>query len=158
MTDLVLLKALRVRRLPRGPVLIVRLHKPDAGADGRLSEVFGTRLRRLSPVAWMVLGEASVASAAAAVAPALGHVAEVGEGRVAFEVSGAQARDLLATGTSLDLHERVFPPGSYAQTLFAGALVLIERPGAEAGFILQADISYETHLERWLEETALEFT
>ena len=86
------------------------------------AEVDGRAVLWLGPDEWLVLGatEADFPDAAAAV--------DVSANRVAFELSGDDAADVLAQGCSLDLDR--FEPGRCAQTLLARAQVILYRPRA----------------------------
>src|SRR5262245_11756408 len=85
-----------------------------AGIDGRT-------VLWLAPDEWLVLdgNEADFPDAAAAV--------DVSANRVAFELTGAGAADVLAQGCALDLDR--FEPGSCAQTLLARTQVILHRAG-----------------------------
>lgn len=117
----------------------------------------------LAPAEWAVVGwpAATVAERVArACSGTLHHLADVSEGRIAFEISGARARDLLAKGCSLDLHPAVFNAHACAQTLLADLPVLIEaRPPTPAGprYRVYCDISYRQWLQLWLQDAALEY-
>jgi sarcosine oxidase subunit gamma len=54
-------------------------------------------------------------------------VTEVGESRTCIRVAGPRARDLLAKGSPLDVHPRVFAAGACAQGQLAKATVLIHQ-------------------------------
>ena len=87
------------------------------------AEVDGATVLWLGPDEWLVLGatEADFPDAAAAV--------DVSANRVAFELSGDDAADVLAQGCALDLDR--FEPGRCAQTLLARAQVILYRPDAD---------------------------
>jgi sarcosine oxidase subunit gamma len=163
-----------VRRTPARKVFILRLRGAEAAQLDALGEVLRAPLPRgpnratgaeprilgLAPGDWMVVGgELKAEALAAAARPARVHVADVTAGRVAFEVSGARARDLLAKGVPLDLHERALPADGCAQTVLAQTHVLIDRPGSADGarFTLHADVSYAAHLSAWFQAAAAEF-
>ncbi len=63
--------------------------------------------------------------AAAALDGLLGAVVDVSDQRVGFELSGARAREVLATGCPLDLHPRVFGPGDCAQSVIGKLSALL---------------------------------
>jgi sarcosine oxidase subunit gamma len=97
----------------------------------------------LGPDEWLVLGgtEADYADAAAAV--------DVSANRVAFELAGEDAADVLAQGCSLDLD--VMPLGGCAQTLLARAQVILYRPAPDAFGILVRP-SFADYLREWLRD------
>ena len=89
-------------------------------------------------------------------------VTEVGESRTVIRVSGPKARDLLAKGCPLDLHESVFGgPGSCAQTMLAKSLVVLnlidEDENDGPAFEIYVLRSFADYLWSWLEDGAGEF-
>lgn len=167
--------ALSIVQLERRSILVLRIRTMSADLLGRIDAVLGTSLPQapntvnrsnhqliawMAPSEWMIVGAGEKAlSLCDAVAGTTSHVAEVGDGRVQFVVSGDLASSLLAKGTSLDFHVSVFGPDMCAQTLFAQTFVLIEREGETSpSFVITADISYADHLERWFADASLEFT
>ena len=97
----------------------------------------------LGPDEWLVLGatEADYPDEAAAV--------DVSANRVAFELVGDDARDVLAQGCSLDLDR--LEPGRCAQTLLARTQVILYRPD-EATFRILVRPSLAAYLRAWLED------
>ncbi len=89
-----------------------------------------------------------------ACAGALYHVAHLGEAKRRWRLTGARAADVLARGTSIDVHPRAFPPGACAQTRFAEIGALIVRPASEAAFDLFADAAAAAYLRLWLQTAA----
>jgi sarcosine oxidase, subunit gamma len=85
----------------------------------------------------------------------------VTDGRIAFRLAGPSARDVLAKGCPLDLHPRVFPPGSCAQSLLAKAAVLIhlvdDIPPSGATFDVYVARSFAAYLWMWLEDAGREY-
>jgi sarcosine oxidase subunit gamma len=75
---------------------------------------------------------------------------EVSDQRVVIDV-GPDARERLARGCTLDLRERVFPPGAAAQTLVAQAPAIVL--AHEDGLRLLVPSSYAEHVEDWLQAT-----
>ncbi|MDJ0607420.1 MAG: sarcosine oxidase subunit gamma family protein [Kiloniellales bacterium] len=114
----------------------------------------------LGPDQWWLVDE-SGRLAAVQVSDALSgpaHAAtNVGESRTRIRVSGPRARDLLAKGCPLDLHPRVFPEGSCAQSLVAKAGVLIHCLEDGAGYDLYVIRSFAEYLWRWLADAAREY-
>ena len=135
---------LRERELP--PQVDVRGTPPPGFPTdpNTTAEVDGRFVLWLGPDEWLVLGatEADFADSAAAV--------DVSASRVAFDLSGEDAADVLAQGCSLDLHPSAFPPGRCAQTLLARAQVILVR-GGEAWTILVRP-SFAGYLRAWLED------
>jgi sarcosine oxidase subunit gamma len=77
-------------------------------------------------------------------------VTDVSEARTTIVVSGPQARDLLAKGTSIDLHPRVFGSGRCAQTGFAGANIILRQTDDTPTFEIIVLDSFAEHLWSWL--------
>ena len=88
-------------------------------------------------------------------------VVDVSEGRVALQLSGPSAREVLAKGCPLDLHPRVFAPGNCAQTLLAKTSLLLhlvnDDPGHGPTFDLYVARSYAQYAWAWLEDAGLEY-
>jgi sarcosine oxidase subunit gamma len=107
------------------------------------AEVAGATVLWLGPDEWLVLGgtEADFPDAAAAV--------DVSANRVAFDLTGEHAADVLARGCSLDLDG--FGPGRCAQTLLARAQVILYRPDPRTWRILVRP-SFAGYLRAWLED------
>jgi len=103
----------------------------------------------LGPDEWLVLDarEEDFPAAAAAV--------DVSANRVALEIAGPRAADVLARGCSLDLHPSVFPPGRCAQTLVAKAQVVLHRPERDR-FTLLVRPSFRPYLRAWLDAVVRE--
>jgi heterotetrameric sarcosine oxidase gamma subunit len=97
----------------------------------------------LGPDEWLVLGgtEADYPDAAAAV--------DVSSNRVAFELEGDDAADVLAQGCSLDLDR--FDRGRCAQTLLARAPVILFRRGEETWGVLVRP-SLANYVRDWLRD------
>jgi sarcosine oxidase subunit gamma len=88
------------------------------------------------------------------------HVAvtDVSAQRTTLLVSGARARDLLAHGCALDLHQRAFGAGRCAQTTLARAqVVLVARDEPGAGFWVLVRSSFAGYLTDWLLDAAAEY-
>jgi sarcosine oxidase subunit gamma len=68
-----------------------------------------------------------------------------------------RARDLLAKGTSIDLHPRLFGPGRCVQTGFAGANIVLRQIDEVPSFEILVPNSFAEHLWSWLEGGAREY-
>jgi len=168
------LKGLVIRRRSPRRTYVLRVRGAEEAQLAALEAVLGAVLPRISnraggdrprvlalaPGDWMLIGaDLPDQDRVAAASTALVDLADVTDGRIAFELSGPLAADLLAKGAPVDLHERAFPIGSCAQTRLAQIHVLIDRP-ADAqgdGFVLYADISYAAHLIAWFDAAAAEY-
>lgn len=78
-------------------------------------------------------------------------------GLVALRIVGPNARQLLATGTGIDLRSGSFPVDSCCRTRLAqiAAVIVAEAPEA---YTVYVDRSYETYLTDWLAESASIYT
>jgi sarcosine oxidase subunit gamma len=116
----------------------------------------------LGPDEWLILGPGGgERDIAARLRAALGDihaaVTDVSEARTAIAVAGPRARELLAKGTSIDLHPRVFGPGRCVQTGFAGANIILRQTDELPSFELLVLNSFAEHLWLWLEGGAREY-
>lgn len=122
----------------------------------------------LGPDEWLVSSPFTTPEALdgllrAAVGPDGGAVVDVSAQRTTLRLRGEHARDVLATGCSLDLHPRAFPAGSAAQTTvgLAGVVLLALDAGAAdppaTDFRLIVRSSFARHLATWLLDAAVEY-
>jgi sarcosine oxidase subunit gamma len=88
-------------------------------------------------------------------------VVDVSASRTVLELTGPFARDVLAHGCAIDLHPRVFGPGSCVQTNLAKAQVILHQtvagPGRAATYRVFVRASYADYLARWLLDAAVEY-
>jgi len=66
-----------------------------------------------------------------------------------WRLQGATAREQLAAGCRLDLHESAFPPGRAAATLIAQVNTLVI--AAPTGWMMLAPTSTARHFNEWLQ-------
>ena len=169
----------RIRELPFLAQLDLRADPSDADLMARLTEAIGGRpptepntavvsddgtrhVLWLGPDEWLILGEPDTGPALEdairdAIGDGPGAVVDVSANRTTLSVSGPRARDLLAFGCSLDLHERHFKPGMCAQTLLARANVIIVPvgPAVEPAFRVLVRPSFAAYLAAWLTDAAV---
>jgi sarcosine oxidase subunit gamma len=81
---------------------------------------------------------------------------DVSASRTVLELTGPFARDVLAHGCAIDLHPRVFGPGSCARTNLAKAQVLLHQTATTTYRVL-VGASYADYLARWLLDAAVEY-
>lgn len=157
-TDVGPIHIIRTRNVPAAS-LIPLAEAIGWGLDDRPNRSADNRIRAswLAPGDWMLVGDIG-SQDLADVGDPLVHLADVTDGRVVFLVSGPSARNLLAKGTSLDLHPRAFAVGHCAQTLFAQLRVLIDQMSEAPEYRLYSDVSYRTYLRAWFDEAMIEFT
>jgi len=84
-------------------------------------------------------------------------VVDVSDYYTTFRIAGPRARDLLAKGTPLDLHPRVFGAGRCAGTILAKATVLIVQVDDTPAYDIQVRWSMAEYLIDWLEDAAQEY-
>jgi sarcosine oxidase subunit gamma len=117
----------------------------------------------LGPDEWLVLGPPGAgpdleAALRSAMGGEVGSLVDVSAQRTVLDVSGAAARDVLATGCALDLHERAFPEGACAQTLLARAgVVLLATATVDPAFRLLVRSSFAGYVAAWLLDAATEY-
>ncbi len=114
----------------------------------------------LGPDEWMLTcaggSETDVAeSLSAALADHHAAVIDVTDSRTVLRLSGSGARELLAKGCALDLHQRGFALGDVAQTILAKAAVILHQTiddAEETGpvFDIYVPRSFSDYLWSWL--------
>jgi sarcosine oxidase subunit gamma len=80
------------------------------------------------------------------------HVLDASGSRLVFQVAGGAAAEALGRLLPIDLHPRVFTPGSVAATLAAHIDVLVWRPAEAPSFRLACPASYGASLYRALSQ------
>ena len=127
-----------------------------AGPEGGLSTGDGTRALRLGPDQWLVKapgGDARALIARLAADAPGAAVNDVTHGRSTVHLAGPAARDVLAAGCPLDLHESVFAKGQCAASLLGHLQAVIECVDADA-FEITVTRSYGQDLLEWLMRAA----
>lgn len=99
--------------------------------SGRTAAAAGKRALWLQPGSWLVTAPAGErGTLPGTLALALNGIAAVvdqSHGRCLLEITGSQARAVLARLCRLDLHERTFPVGASAATLVGHVSCLVQR-------------------------------
>ncbi len=96
--------------------------------------------------------EEAVAAAIGKSLAGLPHsLVDVSHRQAALAVTGAAARDLLASGCPLDLDAEAFPVGMCTRTVFARAEVVLWRRSAEE-YHLETGRSFSGYVLGWLKE------
>ena len=117
----------------------------------------------MAPDEWLITGGTASAPALeaqlrSAVGEYGGAAIDVSAHRTTLRLSGANARDLLAKGCSLDLHPTVFRKGAAAQTMLGLAgVVLIALDDAGADYRILVRSTFARYLADWLIDAAEEF-
>ncbi|MFH5208246.1 sarcosine oxidase subunit gamma [Antrihabitans sp. NCIMB 15449] len=92
------------------------------------------------------------------VGPFGGTATDVSAQRTSLSLRGANARDVLEQGCSLDLHPRVFVPGTAAQTMVGQAgVVLMAVDGTGANYRILVRSSFAHYFAAWILDSATEF-
>lgn len=99
---------------------------------------------------------ALVAGLRAAGGPAASAV-DVSAQRTTIDLTGPNARDVLAHGCSLDLHPHSFGPGRCAQTTLAKAQVVLHQLDAAPTYRVLVRASFATYLAEWLLDASTEY-
>jgi sarcosine oxidase subunit gamma len=73
-----------------------------------------------------------------------------------LELTGTEARAVLAQSTSLDLRPRVFGPGRCAQTGLARVPVILQQIDAMPRFRIFVRTSFAPYVNEWLRSTIAE--
>jgi sarcosine oxidase subunit gamma len=107
----------------------------------------------LGPDEWLLLGPAGTAASIVervegAMLGALHSAVDVSASRVAFDLRGEGVRELLSKGCSIDLHPRVWTPGSCAQTTVGKAPVILHERADATRLLVRA--SFADYLTDWL--------
>jgi sarcosine oxidase subunit gamma len=84
-------------------------------------------------------------------------VVDVSSGWSCLALEGPKAVALLRKGCAVDLHERMFPPGSCCATGMARMRVVLWRPGIESRYEMLVGRSYALSLWSWLIDAAAEY-
>ena len=116
----------------------------------------------LGPDEWLIVGPPDTewqieAILNEALAGRHASVVDVSANRTVIEITGANARELLAKGCGLDLHPRSFQPGQCAQTLLAKAQVILHQTADDPVYRLFVRNSFAPYLAEWLQDAAAEY-
>ena len=107
----------------------------------------------LGPDEWLVLGTpgsgpAIVGELQTALAGSYRSIVDVSANRVALELSGPRAKEVLSKGCALDLHPRSWRRGMCAQTTLSRAQVILHERAFTTGILVRP--SYADYLVDWL--------
>jgi sarcosine oxidase subunit gamma len=107
----------------------------------------------LGPDEWLVLGPPGggpdiVGELEAALDGSHRSVVDVSANRVAIELSGPRAKEVLSKGCALDLHARAWRPGMCVQTMVARAQVILHERSRSTGILVRP--SFADYLVDWL--------
>lgn len=115
------------------------------------------RIFWLGPSEWLVWTEAreeKLSALAEALTDLHAAVVDVSDYYAVLRLSGELAREVLAHGCPLDLHEGVFKAGDCAQTRFRAAALLIYQADDKPTYDVQMRWSYAEYMRRYLAEVS----
>jgi sarcosine oxidase subunit gamma len=156
------LAQLDLRADPGNRVLLDRLGAvlgvtpPTEPNTAIVEDAGGRRVLWLGPDEWLIIappGTASDMEAAlrdALAADPTAAVVDVSANRTTLSLAGSAAREVLESGCSIDLHPRVFGPGSCAQTLVGRTGVILLQVSPEPDYRLLVRPSFAAYLAAWL--------
>ena len=115
----------------------------------------------LGPDEWLVVGpdghnDALGADLRMALAGVHHSVTDLSANRTIIEISGTDARLVLAKGCPLDLHGSAFKPPQCAQTLLAKSQMILQCVDARPVFRVFVRISFAPYVAEWLLDAAAE--
>lgn len=131
--------------------------KPNTVSEGKALHVLW-----LGPDEWLVVARDEASDKLAKALDKLqesGHVSvtDVSDSRTIIGLSGAAARDVLAKGCSLDLHERVFSAGQCAQTTLALCQMILHQVDETPTYEIHVGRSFAVYAWQWLADAAKEY-
>ncbi|MEM8588009.1 MAG: sarcosine oxidase subunit gamma family protein [Pseudomonadota bacterium] len=128
-----------------------RCRSTTAEGDGAAEVIYW-----LGPDEWLVMAAAGMeASLEAALRAARTEdpwlsVVDVSHNLTGLRLGGTSAREVLASGCSLDLHPRVFDVDHCGQTVLAKSRILLRQVSVEPAFELWVRNSFARYLADWL--------
>lgn len=115
----------------------------------------------LGPASWLLVTGAAPLTDFAASRDALnaagGALFDVSASRVAWQVGGPRAADVLAAGCPLDFDARVFTPGRAAQSVYGRVAALYCRCGDAPSFLVLAARGFGREVGHHLHAAAAEY-
>ena len=163
-----------LRELPASAMIDVRLDPADlatleavqkaAGVDlpqtpGKFSVHAERSALWFGPDQWLIVAPSAEAGALTHALDAVaGSTVDVSDLRAEFELEGPLAADLLRKGCGIDLHPRVFGPGSCALTSLARVRVALRQLDERPAYRLLVERSVALYLWDWLVDAMTEFT
>lgn len=117
---------------------------------------------RLGPDEWLLIGPEAQSESIAreiegALAGAFFSLVDISHRNVAFQLSGAHAREILNGGCPLELDEAAFPGGSATRTVFGKAEIVLIRPQAAYAYRIECLRSFGPYVHGLLNELLREF-
>ena len=131
-----------------------------SGKPGQASKTRNFTALPVSPDQWMLVAPQKTTTTTASLIKKIGkngYVSEQSDSRVRFHISGPHARDLMARGCRLDLHDDLTGKGFCAQTSMAQVGVLLHQTEDHAEYDLYVYSGFARSFWHWLKETAAQF-
>ena len=170
------LERFAIRELPFTAQINLRGNPAEAAFAGHAAQALGTPLPQpantwtggnectvlwLGPDEWLVAAadgraEALCGALRRALAGTHHSVTDLSANRTAIEISGDDARSVLAKGTSLAMHAAAFAPPQCAQSWLAKAQVILQCCEVRPVFRLYVRNSFADYLACWLVDAATE--
>ena len=163
-----------LREPPHPRLLNLRGDAADAAFAAAVAGVLGTALPTepntvaasgetsllwLGPDEWLIAAPAAgpdLAQQLEAALQGMHHsLCDVSSGRVVFDLAGPEARAVLESATSLDLHPRVFGHGRCAQTGLARVPAILQMI-EPTRFRIYLRLSFAPYVRAWLERAMAE--
>ena len=166
-----------LRELPFCAAIALRVDHNDPLALKRIADEIGLALPRV-PNTFVSAGECSVlwqaydewlvlaraerfttleAALRRALDGARGAVTDVSDLRAGFEILGPYARAFLQKGCAVDLHPRVFGPGSCVQAALARVRAIVHQVDVVPTYHVLVERSYARYSWSWLVDAAREY-
>lgn len=127
---------------------------------GHAISIDGLRLLSIGPGRWMAVaidGPDLVSRVQALIGDSGAAVVDQAHGRATLRLSGHHAHDVLAKGTGIDLHPRVFPEDRVASTALFHVAVTLDRRRGPSMFDVHMPRGYAHSLAERLIGAAREF-
>ncbi len=138
-------------------VILVQVHRGDTRCLEQLKLADGVRCLPAGPDRGLVISDSvDVGTMLAQCQSQLSGViavVDVSDANVSLRIAGGHAREVLASGTGLDLRESVFSIGSCTRTRLAGIGAIVESTESHV-FEITVDRSFKRYLKEWFSETA----
>ncbi len=120
------------------------------------SQLDGRVIFRLGPDQWLAVDEADANFGQKLENNDTFAAIDTSSARSRIFIRGSTARDLLAVGAKIDLREKNFPAGAFAQTSVGNANVVVHASGNDA-FDIYIARSFARSWTLWLKEAGKEF-
>ncbi len=124
---------------------------PNSSTDGETGKIL-----KLGPNEWLLIADTKTSWSERMKIPGA-TLTDVSHARVAVMLDGSKSREMLAKGCTVDLHPKVFPPGTCIQTSIAKIGVIVLKGQNANDYTLYAARSYAGSFWHWLSASAQEY-